>query len=47
MLLCMGGKKKENKPNASAKVMWKIDFKKHIAVPEIPMLAYWANLKCH
>lgn len=41
MLLCMGGKrKKENKPNAPVKVIWKIDFKKHIAVPEIPVLIY-------
>lgn len=38
-------KKKENKPNASAKVKWKIDFKKHTAVPEIPKLIYGANLK--
>lgn len=40
-------KKKKNKPNASAKVMWKIDFKQHTAVPEIPVVIYWANLKCY
>lgn len=40
-------KKKETKPNAFAKVIWKIDFKKHTAVPEILMLIYWDNLKYH